>query len=155
MIAALALAGGTAHAIDNTRGAREAGTERYRMARAVIATPGMTRTMEALIDPETLAAQAVALYPQLDEAEVDRIASVLAERMTEIMPAMRKAFVASAAETFTLDELAAMRRYHESDQAASIAEKSDDYVQGALRRVGPALRALQGAIVADVVRAMR
>lgn len=107
-------------------------------ARAYVDHPVQQKLMSDMVSPEGVMAQLGVFDGSLPEDVMARMAEIMSEEMTTIMPALREAMITSMAQTFSMAEIQALNEFYASDVGASAMEKMTPFMQATSAQIAPA-----------------
>lgn len=128
------------------------------LAEQYIALPSVQQMMTDMMSPEAMMAQLSAMMPAgttLTDDQRTRLGEVLQRTLGGLRPAMEEAMVASAAGTFTAEELQAMLDFYGSEVGASVLAKTQPMMADFMGRIGPQMQAAQAAMMPEVMAIMQ
>jgi len=131
----LALFGATpGHAQDDEL--REA-VQRY------VDNPIQQRMMDEMLSADAMIAQMRAMTPQLTEEQLQIFGRIGAEEMTALRPDLEAAMVASAVDTFSLEEIVALEAFYNTPEGADVMSKMQPFMANTFAMIGPQMQQAQ------------
>ena len=116
-------------------------------AQAYVAGPAQQALIDALISPGAILAQIEAAIPDLPPGLTETVSRIASEEMTALRPRLEAAMIQSAAETFSLDEIRALTAFYATPEGRGILLKMQPFIESAMARVAPDIRAAQDVIL--------
>ncbi len=116
-------------------------------AEAYVAGEAQQALIDALISPEAILAQIEAATPDLPPQLTETVARIASEEMAALRPRLEAAMIESATETFSLDEIRALSAFFGTPEGRGILLKMQPFIEDAMARVSPDIRAAQGVIL--------
>lgn len=129
--------------------------EALEAARRYAETPGVQNMITEMANPEMMAQSLIASLPaniQLTSEQSARIGKILADAFTSLRPEIEQVMINATARHFTLDEIAALTTFYQSEHGASIMAKMQPYMQDALTQLGPQLATVQAKVLPLIVQ---
>ena len=130
--------------------AQDSRDDRLEAARSYVQSTGQQQMLDQLLSPDVASAQIAAQFPQVPVSKRDELATIIAEEMGKVRPAVEAAIVEAAAEVFTTAEIKALDAFYRTDEGAAVLAKMQPFMQSSLRAMGPSIREAQGAIARRV-----
>jgi hypothetical protein len=99
--------------------------------------PVQQKMLDDLMSPQAMLAQLQPMLPDARQETLEAVAQIVSEEMALLRPAMEQAMIISAAETFTLAELDALRAFYATKEGAGAAGKMQNYLARSWEEIGP------------------
>ncbi|MEM7523116.1 MAG: DUF2059 domain-containing protein [Pseudomonadota bacterium] len=154
---ALALSAGIAAAQDPATSPEDMAA-RQAAAEAYVALPGVQAALDEMFAPAALAENFAASMPPArapTPEQLETIGDLLAEALTPFRPDLTAAMAEGTAEWFTLEEIAALSAFYESDVGASVMRKFQPYMRDVMTQVWPKLFSAQRAALPAIMKELR
>ncbi len=119
-------------------------------AEAFINSPVQQKLLDDMLSPEVAMAQLQAMAPTMPPEVAERVLEIVVDEMTAFRPQMETAMITAAAQSFTIEEIAALNEFYSSPLGASAMGKMTPYMQAAMGEMGPGMQAMQGRIMQRV-----
>lgn len=99
--------------------------------------PVQQKMLDDLMSPQAMLAQLQPMLPDARQDTLEAVARIVSEEMASLRPAMEQAMITSAAETFTLAELDALRAFYATKEGAGAAGKMQNFMARSWEEIGP------------------
>lgn len=112
-------------------------------ATAYADSPTQTKLINDMLSPEGVMAQMGLSGGQLTTEQQQKVAVIVSDELDKIKPQMREAMIMGMANTFTLEEIAALSEFYASPVGASAMTKMNPFMQQTMAALGPAFQSMQ------------
>jgi len=115
-------------------------------AEAYVRSDVQQQTMDAMFSPEAIVSQMRANAPQLTEAQLAKLSTIVSEELQILRPRMETVMIETAAQTFSLSELNALKAFYETPDGRSAMLKVQPFFTTTMGNIAPELQAVQRRI---------